>query len=123
MLVSVGVARISVEGIYGESDDVRNGGCFHPNCTHTLEYVDETVDADEIELQKSVPAKEDLADDYDAQDERKYQIDQARYMRDNPGMTEDEARVAVDRDNLALRRPATKTEPSSSMVMVTSHCS
>jgi len=83
-------------------DDARNGGCFHPNCTHTLEYVDETVDADEIELQKSVPAKEDLADDYDAQDERKYEIDQARYMRDNPGMTEDEARVAVDRDNLAL---------------------
>ena len=83
-------------------DDARNGGCFHPNCTHTLEYVDETVDANEIELQKSVPAKEDLADDYDAQDERKYQIDQARYMRDNPGMTEDEARVAVDRDNLAL---------------------
>ena len=32
-------------------DDARNGGCFHPNCTHTLEYVDETVDADEIELQ------------------------------------------------------------------------
>ena len=82
-------------------EDARNGGCFHPNCTHTLEYVDETVDADEIELQKSVPAKEDLADDYDAQDERKYQIDQARYMRDNPGMTQDEARVAVDRDNLA----------------------
>ena len=83
-------------------DDARNGGCFHPNCTHTLEYVDETVDAAEIELQKSIPAKEDLADDYDAQDERKYQIDQARYMRDNPGMTKDEARVAVDRDNLAL---------------------
>ena len=83
-------------------DDARNGGCFHPNCTHTLEYVDETVDADEIELQKSVPAKEDLADDYDAQDERKYQIDQARYMRDNPGMTQEQARVAVDRDNLAL---------------------
>ena len=82
-------------------DDARNGGCFHPNCTHTLEYVDETVDAAEIELQKSVPAKDDLADDYDAQDERKYQIDQARYMRDNPGMTEEQARVAVDRDNLA----------------------
>lgn len=82
-------------------EDARNGGCFHPNCTHTLEYVDETVDAAEIELQKSVPAKEDLADDYDAQDERKYQIDQARYMRDNPGMTEEQARVAVDRDNLA----------------------
>ena len=83
-------------------EDARNGGCFHPNCTHTLEYVDETVDAQEIELQKAHPAHAENADDYDAQDERKYQIDQARYMRDNPGMTEDEARVAVDRDNLAL---------------------
>ena len=82
-------------------EDARNGGCFHPNCTHTLEYVDEVVDAAEIELQKSVPADEDMADDYDAQDERKYQIDQARYMRDNPGMTQEQARVAVDRDNLA----------------------
>lgn len=82
-------------------DDARAGGCFHPNCTHTLEYIDEAADADEIELQKSVPAKEDLAGDYDAQDERKYQIDQARYLRDNPGMTKDAARVAVDRDNLA----------------------
>ena len=82
-------------------EDARNGGCFHPNCTHTLEYVDETVDAAEIELQKSVPAKDDLADDYDAQDERKYEIDQARYMRDNPDMTQEQARVAVDRDNLA----------------------
>jgi hypothetical protein len=82
-------------------EDARNGGCFHPNCTHTLEYVDETVDVDEIELQKSVPADAENADDYDAQDERKYEIDQARYMRDNPGMTKEEARVAVDRDNLA----------------------
>lgn len=82
-------------------EDARNGGCFHPNCTHTLEYVDETADAAEIELQKSVPAEADMAADFDAQDERKYQIDQARYMRDNPGMTQEEARIAVDRDNLA----------------------
>lgn len=82
-------------------DDARNGGCFHPNCTHTLEYVDETVDAQEIELQKAHPVDAENADDYDAQDERKYEIDQARYMRDNPGMTQEQARVAVDRDNLA----------------------
>ena len=82
-------------------DDARNGGCFHPNCTHTLEYVDEAADAAEIELQKSIPAEADMAADFDAQDERKYQIDQARCMRDNPGMTQAEARVAVDRDNLA----------------------
>ena len=81
-------------------EDARNGGCFHPNCTHTLEYVDEVVDADEIALQKSHPADPDRADDPDAQDERRYEIDQARYMRDNPGMTQEQARVAVDRDNL-----------------------
>ena len=88
-------------------DDARNGGCFHPNCTHTLEYVDETVDAQEIELQKSHPFNESEGSGAespsiaDAQDERKYEIDQARYMRDNPGMTQEQARVAVDRDNLA----------------------
>ena len=81
-------------------EDARNGGCFHPNCTHTLEYVDEVADADEIALQKDHPAQKGLEDDPDAQDERKYQIDQARYMRDNPGMTQEQARVAVDRDNL-----------------------
>ena len=82
-------------------EDARNGGCFHPNCTHSLTYIPERYYKDEIELQKSVPADENMADDYDAQDERKYQIDQARYMRDNPGMTQEQARVAVDRDNLA----------------------
>lgn len=82
-------------------EDARNGGCFHPNCTHTLEYVDEVADADEIALQKGHPAQKGLEDDPDAQDERKYEIDQARYMRDNPGMTQEQARVAVDRDNLA----------------------
>ena len=82
-------------------EDARNAGCFHPNCTHTLEYVDEVADKKEIELQKAHPVQEGLADDPDAQDERKYEIDQARYMRDNPGMTQEEARIAVDRDNLA----------------------
>jgi len=89
-------------------DDARNGGCFHPNCTHTLEYVNEVVDAEEIALQKSHPFNESEGSGAespsiaDAQDERKYEIDQARYMRDNPGMTQEQARVEVDRDNLAL---------------------
>ena len=82
-------------------DDVRRGGCFHPNCVHTPEAVDETAHRDEIELQRAVPFDPDAADDPDAQDERKYRIDQARKMRDNPGMTQEAARVAVDRDNLA----------------------
>lgn len=81
-------------------EDARRGGCFHPNCTHTLEYVDEVADAEEIELQKAHPADPDNADDPTAQDDRRYEIDQARKMRDE-GMTQDEARVAVDRDNLA----------------------
>ena len=80
-------------------EDARNGGCFHPNCTHTLEYVDEVADADEIALQKAHPADPDTADDPEAQDERRYEIDQARKMRDE-GLTQEEARVAVDRDNL-----------------------
>ena len=80
-------------------EDARRGGCFHPNCTHTLEYVDEVADADEIALQKEHPADPDKADDPDEQDERRYEIDQARKMRDE-GMTQEEARVAVDRDNL-----------------------
>ena len=81
-------------------EDARKGGCFHPNCVHTLEAVDETADADEIALQKSVPAQADMASDWEAQDERKYEIDQARKMRDE-GLTQEQARVAVDRDNLA----------------------
>ncbi len=81
-------------------EDARNGGCFHPNCVHTLEYVDEVADADEIALQKSTPVDPDKADDMDAQDERRYEIDQARKMRDE-GLMAEQARVAVDRDNLA----------------------
>ena len=81
-------------------EDARKGGCFHPNCTHTLQTVDEFFDADEIALQKAHPVDPDTADDADAQDERRYEIDQARKMRDE-GLTAEQARVAVDRDNLA----------------------
>ena len=75
-------------------------GCFHPNCVHTLEYVDEIADEEEIELQKAHPVNtEEEAADPDAADERKYAIDQDRYRK--AGMSSEEARVAVDRDNLA----------------------
>ena len=82
-------------------EDARKGGCFHPNCTHSITYISERYYADEIALQKAHPVDAESAADPDAQDERKYEIDQARYMRDNPGMTQEQARVAVDRDNLA----------------------
>lgn len=79
-------------------EDARNGGCFHPNCTHTLEYVVEALERDEIALQQQFPFDPDKADDPDAQDERRYEIDQARYRA--KGLTKEQARVAVDRDNL-----------------------
>ena len=81
-------------------EQAREAGCFHPNCVHTLEYVDEIADEEEIELQKAHPVNtEEEATDPDAADERKYAIDQDRYRQ--AGMSAEEARVAVDRDNLA----------------------
>lgn len=83
-------------------DDAKAGGCFHPNCVHTLEVVDEYADADEIKRAQAHPfdKPDDDADIWEVQDNRKYEIDQAVKM-DEHGMTQDEARVAVDRDNLA----------------------
>lgn len=83
-------------------DDAKAGGCFHPNCVHTLEVVDEYADADEIKRAQAHPfdKPDDDADIWEVQDNRKYEIDQAVKM-DEQGMTQDEARVAVDRDNLA----------------------
>ena len=81
-------------------EQAREAGCFHPNCVHTLEYVDEIADEEEIELQKAHPVNtEEEAADPDAADERRYAIDQDRYRK--AGMSAEEARVAVDRDNLA----------------------
>ncbi len=81
-------------------EEARKSGCFHPNCVHTLEYVDELLDADEIELQRAhpMPAGEDGGISPDAADENRYEIDQDRYRR--RGMDAERARVAVDRDNL-----------------------
>lgn len=80
-------------------EEAREAGCFHPNCVHTLEYVDELLDEEEIALQKEHPVDMETATP-EQLDENRYEIDQARYMRDNPDMTQAEARVAVDRDNL-----------------------
>ena len=81
-------------------EDARRGGCFHPNCVHTLEVVDEYADADEIALQKAHPVAKADAADPDAQRARKYARDQER-KRKTEGLTAEEARLAVDRDNLA----------------------
>ena len=80
-------------------DEAKAAGCFHPNCVHTLEPVDETADADEIARQKKHPYDDaEAATDPDAAAKRKRAIDEARY-RDR-GMTADAAKTAVDRDRL-----------------------
>ena len=79
-------------------DEARQAGCFHPNCVHTIETVDDVWDGDEIELQKAHPVTKETATDPDAMDERKYKMDQERYRR--KGLSKDAARIAVDRDNL-----------------------
>ena len=78
-------------------DEAREAGCFHPNCVHTLEAVDELFDKDEIELQRQHPIDAAEATPEELDDNR-YEIDQERYRR--KGMTAEQARLAVDRDNL-----------------------
>ncbi len=78
-------------------EEAREAGLFHPNCVHTLEYVDELLDEDEIALQKAHPVDAKNATPEEL-DENRYQIDQDRYRRQ--GMDEAQARMAVDRDNL-----------------------
>lgn len=80
-------------------DEARRAGCFHPNCTHTLEPVDEELDADEVNLQRQFKPPADLTD-REAMDEQRYEMDIARKMQ-NEGLDATAAKVAVDRDNLA----------------------
>ena len=72
-------------------------GCFHPNCVHSVDPISETFYADEIELQRAHPIDAETATPEEL-DENRYEIDQDRYRRQ--GMDADEARLAVDRDNL-----------------------
>ena len=79
-------------------DEAKAAGCFHPNCVHTLEYVDPVADKDEIERQKKFPVEQEEATDPDAAHERRLKIDRARYEAE--GLTPEQAAVKVDRDNL-----------------------
>lgn len=80
-------------------DECKASGCFHPNCVHILEPVDEDLDADEIELQRQFTPPKDLAD-HAAMDEQRYEIDIARKMQQD-GLDATAAKIAVDRDNLS----------------------
>lgn len=79
-------------------DDAKRAGLFHPNCVHTLEPVDEDLDADEINLQKQFKPPAEMTPK--AMDEQRYEIDINRKMLKN-GLTVEQAKIAVDRDNLA----------------------
>ena len=78
-------------------EEAREAGCFHPNCVHTYDPISEAFYAEEIALQRDHPidAKNATPEELD---ENRYEIDQDRYRRQ--GMDAEQARLAVDRDNL-----------------------
>ncbi len=76
-------------------DQARVAGVFHPNCVHTLEYVDPDIDEDEIARQaKMKPMQHDPA----SMARHKDAVDEQRHI-DN-GMTRSDARVQVTKDRL-----------------------
>ncbi len=76
-------------------EQAREAGCFHPNCVHTLEYVDEAADAEEVERAKAHPFDEGT----DA-GRRRREIEIAR-IREEDGLGEEEAKTRLDRADLA----------------------
>lgn len=76
--------------------DAQEAGVFHPNCTHRLRYMDETIDADEIALQAKNPPS---GLSTEAMQEQKDKIDVQRYT--GQGQTANDARASVASDRLA----------------------
>ncbi len=79
---------------YPTYEECRAAGCFHPNCTHSIQTVDELIDADEIELQRGKESPDEADDPMKAA----FDLDVARKQRD--GMGKDEAEAAVRRERL-----------------------
>jgi len=78
-------------------EDAISAGMFHPNCIHYLEYMDETWDKKEIDLQGSIPKPPDGSTTEFIQ-QQKDQIDEGRYTQ--KGLSQIEAQRAVTRDRL-----------------------
>ena len=78
-------------------EDAISAGMFHPNCIHYLEYMDETWDKKEIDLQGSIPKPPDGSTTEFIQ-HQKDQIDEGRYTQ--KGLSQIEAQRAVTRDRL-----------------------
>lgn len=80
-------------------DQAKEHGLFHPNCTHSLLYVDPTTHAKEIELQSHFKPLGKKADEEDLYDQKE-QIDIARKMQDGKIKDYDKAKMLVKRDYL-----------------------
>lgn len=80
-------------------ESAKAAGVFHPNCVCIHEAVIEEVDKTELAIQRKHPFTKDIRD-LDAYEARKFAIDRERYER--KGLSAEEARIAVNRDNLEL---------------------
>lgn len=78
-------------------EDAKSAGVFHPNCTHRVEYMDETTDAAEIALQSQL-AKPPEGSTNDFIQLQKDQLDENRHMA--KGMGRESAKIEVTRDRL-----------------------
>lgn len=81
---------------YPSYEQARAAGCFHPNCTHTLETVNEVVDAEEIELQRGLESPDARGDPMKVA----FDVDVAR--RERGGLGHDEAVLETKRDRIRL---------------------
>lgn len=80
-------------------ESAKAAGVFHPNCVCIHEAVIEEIDKTELAIQRKHPFTKDIRD-LDAYEARKFAIDRERYER--KGLSAEEARIAVNRDNLEL---------------------
>ncbi len=84
-------------GMFPTWAQAKAAGVGHPNCLHTVLFVDPEADRDEIERQAKIPFPRDM-DDKEAFQKRKDKIDIGEYKA--KGLSEDDARHAVARDRV-----------------------
>lgn len=81
---------------YPTYEQARAAGCFHPNCTHRLETVNEIADADEIELQRGLKAPDEGGDPM----KNAFEADVA--MLERSGLDHDDAVLEAKRERVRL---------------------
>lgn len=95
-------------------DEARAAGIFHPNCTHTIEYLDSVADKEEIDLQRGTD-KPPANGTPDEMYENKKDLDIKRYQ--SKGMNLERAEIAVARDYAdASIRNGLATESSAGVI-------